>query len=440
MPTPFFPEIERIPFLGPDCPEPLAFRHYDKDRVVAGRRMEDHLRFAVCYWHTFCWEGDDVFGAGTFGRPWQASQGDPIALAERKLEVAFEFFEKLGVPFFCFHDRDLAPEGDSVAESAAILDRFGDLAAAAMERTGVKLLWGTANLFGHPRYAAGAATNPNPEVFACAAAQVKTCLDLTHRLGGANYVMWGGREGYEDPAQHGPATREPAARALHAARRGAQARDRLRGHAPHRTEAPRADQAPVRHDVAHVQAFLQKYGLEDEIKLNIEVNHATLAGHSFQHEVAVAIANDLFGSVDANRATRRTGGTRTSSRTIPSRWGSRSTRSCVPGGSRRADSTSTPSYAARAWTPSTSSTLTSAAWTRWRRRSSSRRGWSKKASSNASSTSAMRGWDTGVGREILEGEKTLAELEAWARAESLDPEPVSGRQERLENVVRRTRG
>ena len=156
MSQPFFPDVEKIRYAGPDSDSPLAFRSYERDRVVAGRRMEDHLRFAVCYWHSFCWPGSDVFGDGTFGRPWLAADGNAIAHAEHKLAVAFEFFEKLGVPFFCFHDRDLAPEGDSYAESCAILDRFGDLAAAEMERTGVRLLWGTANLFGHPRYAAGA--------------------------------------------------------------------------------------------------------------------------------------------------------------------------------------------------------------------------------------------------------------------------------------------
>ncbi len=158
--------------------------------------MQEHLRIAVCYWHSFCWPGSDVFGAGTFGRPWMGS-GAPLELAEHKLAVAFELFEKLGVPFFTFHDYDLAPEGANIAESRKNLDHMVDVAAAAMERTGVRLLWGTANLFSNPRYAAGAATNPDPEVFACAAAQLLRALEATHRLGGANYVMWGGREGYD---------------------------------------------------------------------------------------------------------------------------------------------------------------------------------------------------------------------------------------------------
>ena len=193
---PYFEGVGPIRYQGPDTEDPFAFRWYDRDRVVLGRRMEEHLRFAVCYWHTFCGVGLDIFGAPTLDRPWMAG-GKPLDLAEAKLEVAFEFFEKLGVPFYCFHDRDIAPEGDTLAESNANLNHMADRAAAAMERTGLKLLWGTANLFSHPRYMAGAATNPDPEVFAYAAAQVKAVMEVTHRLGGVNYVLWGGREGYE---------------------------------------------------------------------------------------------------------------------------------------------------------------------------------------------------------------------------------------------------
>ncbi len=197
MTEPFFPEIERIRYEGPDSTNDLAFRRYDAERVVAGLRMEDHLRFAVCYWHSFCWPGSDVFGEGTFERPWLADAGEAMAQAEHKTDVAFEFFAKLGVPFFCFHDRDVAPEGGSFRESCANFDRIAERMARGMEEPGLRLLWGTANLFGHPRYAAGAATNPDPEAFAYAAAQVKHCLEATQRLGGANYVLWGGREGYE---------------------------------------------------------------------------------------------------------------------------------------------------------------------------------------------------------------------------------------------------
>ncbi|MDQ2696572.1 MAG: xylose isomerase, partial [Pseudomonadota bacterium] len=192
----YFDGIAPIRYEGPDTDNPLAFRHYDKDRRVLGKRLEDHLRFAVCYWHTWVWDGRDVFGAGTFDRPWHKI-ADPMAAARAKMDVAFEFMSKLGAPFWSFHDFDIAPEGATIRESRANLDAMVELAQKKMAETGVRLLWGTANLFGHPRYAAGAATNPNPEVFAYAASQVQQALSATHALGGANYVLWGGREGYE---------------------------------------------------------------------------------------------------------------------------------------------------------------------------------------------------------------------------------------------------
>ena len=307
MPEPFFPDVEPIRYEGPESDNDLAFRHYDPERKVLGQRMEDHLRFAACYWHSFCWAGNDVFGAGTFDRPWLAEGGDPRAQAEQKAGAAFEFFSKLGIPFFCFHDRDVAPELDSFRETCRLLDRMGETLAGHMERTGVRLLWGTANLFGHPRYAAGAATNPDPEVFAFAAAQVKHCLELTHRLGGANYVMWGGREGYEtllntdlcrETEQLGRFMQSVVEHKHRIGFRGAL----LVEPKPHEPTKHQYD-----HDVAHVLAFLQRFDLEDEIKVNIEVNHATLAGHSFQHEVAYAVAHGIFGSVDANRGDPQNG-------------------------------------------------------------------------------------------------------------------------------------
>ncbi len=194
----FFTDVpECIRFEGLDSTNPLAFKVYDPDRIVLGKRMEEHLRIAVCLWHSFAWPGSDVFGAGTFDRPWNEPRLDPMIAARGKLDVAFEFLVKLGVPFFCFHDRDVAPEGANFSQTQAHLDEVVGLIEGHMARTGVKLLWGTANLFTHPRYAAGAATNPDPEVFAYAAAQVKSMLEATHRLGGANYNLWGGREGYE---------------------------------------------------------------------------------------------------------------------------------------------------------------------------------------------------------------------------------------------------
>ncbi|MBT8203606.1 MAG: xylose isomerase [Acidimicrobiia bacterium] len=308
MVEPFFTEVtEPITFAGPDSTDPLSFRWYDASREVAGRTMAEHLRFATSYWHSFNWDGFDIFGAGTLDRPWLAGTGDPLDAARVKMQAAFEFFEKLTIPFWCFHDRDIAPEGTTLKESFAALDTMVDEAAAHMDRTGTRLLWGTANLFSHPRYQAGAATNPDPEVFAYAAAQVAHCLEATHRLGGANYVLWGGREGYET-LLNTDLKREldQLARFLsmvveHKHRIGFEGAILLE---------PKPFE-PTKHqydfDVAAVHAFLQQYDLADEIKVNIEVNHATLSGHDFAHEVAVAAAAGIFGSVDANAGDDRLG-------------------------------------------------------------------------------------------------------------------------------------
>jgi xylose isomerase len=273
---PFFPDVaDRIRYAGADSNEPLSFRWYDADRVVAGRRMEDHLRFAVCYWHSFNWDGFDIFGAGTLDRPWLGVQADSMAAARHKMAAAFEFFSKLTAPFWCFHDRDIAPEGSSFKESISHLDEMVDEAAAHQERSGVRLLWGTANLFSNPRYQAGAATNPDPEVFAYAAAQVCHVLEATHRLGGANYVLWGGREGYET-LLNTDLSREldQLGRFLNLV---VEHKHRI-GFTGTILLEPKPFE-PTKHqydyDVAAVHAFLQRYGLADEVKVNIEVNHAT---------------------------------------------------------------------------------------------------------------------------------------------------------------------
>lgn len=296
----FFEAVEPIAYEGPDSDNPLAFRFYDKDQVVLGKRMEDHLRFAACYWHTFCWPGTDPFGSATFDRPWM-SGGDARERARVRLDAAFDFFSRLGISFFCFHDRDLAPEGATLAESHHNLAVMVDKVAAKMEDSGLALLWGTANLFSHPRYLAGAATNPDPEVFAYAASQVKAVLEATHRLGGANYVLWGGREGYETllntdiGREVNQLGRFMSLVVEHKHKIGFGGTILIE---------PKP-QEPTKHqydyDTAAVHAFLQQFGLENEIKINIEANHATLAGHTFEHEIAYAVANGIFGSIDVNR-------------------------------------------------------------------------------------------------------------------------------------------
>jgi xylose isomerase len=304
----FFVDVpSRIPFGGLDSADPLSFKVYDPNRLVLGKRMEEHLRPGVCFWHSFAWAGVDMFGLGTLDRPWLAPTDDEMAAARQKMAVAFEFFSKLGAPYYCFHDRDVAPEGDSYATFRANLDALTDDALGYQERTGVRLLWGTANLFSHPRYQAGAATNPDPEVFAYAAAQVKHMLEVTQRLGGENYVLWGGREGY-DTLLNTDLKREQAqlARFLHLV-------------AEHKAKVGFGGQLliepkpmePTKHqydyDVATVFGFLVKNGLEGQYKVNIEANHATLAGHSFHHEVAFALANGVLGSIDANRGDPQNG-------------------------------------------------------------------------------------------------------------------------------------
>ena len=267
--TSYFKDIAPIQYRGPDSDDALAFRHYDKDRLVLGKRMEDHLRFAVCYWHTFCWNGLDPFGAGTFQRPWFEG-GSPMELARIKADAAFDFFAKLGAPYYCFHDRDVAPEGATPRESRENFLRMVDVLGAHQQRTGMKLLWGTANLFSHRRFMSGAATNPDPAIFALAAAQVRDALEATQRLGGENYVLWGGREGYETLLNTDVGRElDQMGRFLnlvveHKHRIGFKGTILIE-------PKPRE---PSKHqydfDVATVYGFLVRHGLDKEVKVNIE--------------------------------------------------------------------------------------------------------------------------------------------------------------------------
>ena len=437
MSAPFFPDVEPIGYAGPGSESPLAFRCYDRDRRVLGKRMEDHLRFAVCYWHSFCWPGSDVFGAGTFARPWLDEAGDPMALARLELDVAFEFFEKLGAPFFCFHDRDIAPEGATLKESNANLDAILERVEEQMERTGVKLLWGTANLFGHPRYAAGAATNPDPEVFAYAAAQVKHVLEATQRLGGANYVLWGGREGYETLLNTD--LRREAEQLGRFMQLIVEHKHRI-GFAGTLLIEPKPRE-PTQHqydsDCAAVLAFLQKFGLEREIKLNIEVNHATLAGHSFQHELAYAIANDVFGSVDANRGDPQSGWDTDQFPTSVEEMTLALYEILRGGGLQTGGFNFDAKLRRQSLDPvdlfhahvGGIDTLARAF------ENAARMLEERKLQDFVDARYA--GWDSALGREILAGQKSLEDLSAEVLSRNLEPQPASGRQEMLENLVNR---
>ena len=294
-----FPAIERIRYEGPATKTMLAFRHYDADAIVEGQPMRDHFRFAVSYWHTFRGTGSDPFGAPTMIRPWEIG-GTDLEAALRRVEVAFEFMEKLGVGFYCFHDRDVAPEGHSLSESHRNLDTVASALAAHQQTSGIRLLWGTANLFSHPRYVHGAATSCNADVFAFAAAQVKKAIEVTHALGGQGYVFWGGREGYQC-LWNTDMKREidHLARFMHMAVDHA----RKIGFEGQFYFEPKPRE-PTKHqydyDCAACINFLRAYGLEKHVKMNIETNHATLAGHEMQHELEYAGMQGFLGSIDAN--------------------------------------------------------------------------------------------------------------------------------------------
>jgi xylose isomerase len=294
-----FPGIKTIPFEGKNSKNPLAFRHYNPAEMIDGKTLREHLRFSIAYWHSFRGVGADPFGPGTIVRPWEKGK-DPISVAKKRMDAAFEFFAKIQAPFYAFHDRDIAPEGKSLAESNRLLDKLVEHAKVHQKATGIRLLWGTANLFSHPRYMCGAATNPDAHVFAYAAAQVKKALEVTLELGGENYVFWGGREGYET-LLNTDLKREQD----HLAKFLQMAVDYAKkiGFSGQFLIEPKPKE-PTKHqydfDVASGIAFLRSYGLDRHFKFNIETNHATLAGHTFNHEIEVAAAAGMLGSIDAN--------------------------------------------------------------------------------------------------------------------------------------------
>lgn len=295
----YFANIPSIPYEGKDSRNPLAFKHYNKDEVILGKRMSEHLRFAMSYWHTLCAGMNDPFGSPTIDRSY--GETDPMRQAKAKADAAFEFMTKLGIEYFCFHDVDIAPEGETLAEFQANLEEMTDYIGGLMDRTGIKLLWGTANNFGNPRYMHGAGTSPCPDVYACAAFQIRNAIDATIKLGGKGYVFWGGREGYETLLNTDMGLElDNMARLMKMAVTYA----RSKGFDGDFYIEPKPKE-PTKHqydfDASTVLAFLRKYDLMGDFKLNIEANHATLAGHQLEHELAVARINGVFGSIDANQ-------------------------------------------------------------------------------------------------------------------------------------------
>jgi xylose isomerase len=434
--TGFFGRAEPLHFAGKDSTDPLAFRYYDKDRVVLGKRMEDHLRFAVAYWHSLAWPGGDPFGGETFLRPWMQA-GEQMAQAKLKAEVGFELFRLLDVPFFCFHDRDVAPEGHSLAESNRNLDVIADLFAKKMETQKVRVLWGTANLFSHRRYMAGGATNPDPDVFAYGAAQVKHALETTHRLGGENYVLWGGREGYEtllntdlgrEMAQYG---RFLTMVVEHKHKIGFKGTILIE---------PKP-QEPTKHqydfDVATVYGFLKRFGLENEVRVNIEDNHATLAGHTYEHEIALAVALGIFGSLDVNRGDRQSGWDTDQFPNDPAtmalglyhllQGGGFTTGGCNFDAKIRRQSLDADDllHAHVGGMDLCARALLMAA------------AMIEEGTLPQAVAARYAGWDEAEAKAMLAGERSLDDIAARVAKTGLDPQPHSGRQEYLENLVGR---
>ena len=430
--TDFFQGIPQIQYEGPQTDNEFAFRHYNPDERVMGKSLKEHLRFAVAYWHSFAWEGGDPFGGRTFERPWFGSQ---MALAKLKADVAFEMFDILGVPYFCFHDADMRPEGQNFAENTRNLEEMVDYFALKMEASQTRLLWGTANLFSHRRFMSGAATNPDPDVFAFSAATIKSCMDATAKLGGENYVLWGGREGYETLLNTDLAReRAQAGRMLQMA---VEYKHKI-GFKGAILIEPKP-QEPTKHqydyDVATVYGFLKDFGLEEEVKVNIEQGHAILAGHSFEHELALARALGIFGSIDMNRNDYQSG------------WDTDQFPNNVP-------ETALAYYEVlKAGGFTTGGTNFDA---KLRRQSldpqdlilahvgavdicaaglKAAAAMLEDGRLETARTERYAGWDSAEGQALLHSD--LEQISARVVAEDINPEPKSGRQERLENLVNR---
>ncbi|HAV59009.1 MAG TPA: xylose isomerase [Planktomarina temperata] len=430
--TDFFQGIPQIQYEGPQTDNEFAFRHYNPDERVMGKSLKEHLRFAVAYWHSFAWEGGDPFGGRTFERPWFGSQ---MALAKLKADVAFEMFDILGVPYFCFHDADMRPEGQNFAENTRNLEEMVDYFALKMEASQTRLLWGTANLFSHRRFMSGAATNPDPDVFAFSAATIKSCMDATAKLGGENYVLWGGREGYETLLNTDLAReRAQAGRMLQMA---VEYKHKI-GFKGAILIEPKP-QEPTKHqydyDVATVYGFLKDFGLEEEVKVNIEQGHAILAGHSFEHELALARALGIFGSIDMNRNDYQSG------------WDTDQFPNNVPetalayyevlkaGGFTTGGTNFDAKLRRQSLDPQDLILAHVGAMDICAAGLKAAAAMLEDGRLETARTERYAGWDSAEGQALLHSD--LEQISARVEAEDINPEPKSGRQERLENLVNR---
>ncbi|ETD82717.1 xylose isomerase [Rhodobacter capsulatus] len=430
--TDFFKGIPQIRYEGPNSTSEFAFRHYNPTEVVMGKTMAEHLRFAIAWWHSFAWPGGDPFGGQTFERPWF---GDTLDLAKLKADVAFEMFDILGAPFFCFHDADIRPEGRDFAENTRNLEVIVDYIGEKMAGSQTKLLWGTANLFSHRRFMSGAATNPDPEVFAWSAATVKTCMDATHKLGGANYVLWGGREGYET-LLNTDLTRE-AEQAGRFLQMVVDYKHKI-GFKGTILIEPKP-QEPSKHqydyDVATVYGFLKRFGLENEVKVNIEQGHAILAGHSFEHELALAASLGILGSIDMNRNDYQSG------------WDTDQFPDSVPemarayyevlkaGGFTTGGTNFDAKIRRQSIDPEDLILGHVGAMDVCARALKAAAALLEDGGLEANRQARYAGWDTAEAKAMLGSD--LASIEALVRAKGINPQPKSGRQERLENLWNR---
>lgn len=429
--------FQNIPFVkyeGASSNNPFAFKHYDANKMLMGKTMEEHLRMAACYWHNFCWQGSDVFGANTFDRPWFKPSNEMEA-AKMKADAAFEFFTKMGISYYSFHDVDICPEGRSIKEYINNFAQMVEVLQAKQEATGMKLLWGTANAFSNPRYMSGAASNPNPEIFTYAATQVFHAMNATKALGGQNYVLWGGREGYETLLNTD--LKRERAQLGRFMQMVVEHKYKIGFEGTLLIEPKPAE--PTKHqydyDTATVYGFLKEFGLEKEIKVNIEANHATLAGHSFHHEIATACSLGILGSVDANQGDAQLG------------W----------------DTDQFPT-SVEEYTLVTYEILKSGGFktggymfdTKLRRQSmdledlfhghigamdtlalSLERAVKMIEDEKLANLVDQRyaKWNDSLGADILAGKHSLQDLAEYAEKNNIDPKPVSGRQEMLENMV-----
>jgi xylose isomerase len=432
--TDFFKGLKPVKFEGPASSNPLAYRFYNKDELVLGKRMEDHIRPAVAYWHTFAWEGGDPFGGRTFDRPWY-DKG--LEGAKIKADVAFELFDLLDAPFFCFHDADVAPEGATLKESNKNLRTITDIFAKKMQSSRTRLLWGTANLFSNRRYMAGAATNPDPYVFAYAAGQVKEMLEITHELGGSNYVLWGGREGYETLLNTRiKQEQDQAARFLslvieHAKKIGFKGQLLIE---------PKP-QEPTKHqydyDVATVYGFLKTYGLEKEVKVNIEVGHAFLAGHSFEHELAVAGGLGILGSVDANRNDLQSGWDTDQFPNNPGEMALAFYQILKAGGLGKGGFNFDAKVRRQSIEPADLLYGHIGGLDVLARGLKAAAAMIEDGTFDKAQDVRYAGWNEKGAAAMLKGERTLEQIAQWVEADNINPEPRSGRQEYLENLVNR---